>query len=188
MELRLKKIQEGSQASGLSLCVHSMYVSWAFVPNIGYYEGGPDMKGLCSCGLASPQRKADRLIAENSFPLQSLRIWFLEHKTFISYNSDAICFGNDCDLLSSDMNLVSSKMTLLVSCWHRKNFRGLLGAVTWQMITRSRVTSVGMAEVAPSKVFHFHPKLLKTHVTLFIWGLLSDLSYNDFIINSTLLF
>lgn len=57
--------------------------------------------------------------------------------------------ANDCDLLSSNINLVSSKMTLLVSCQDRKDFRDLLGAVILQMITRSRVTSTGMTEVAP---------------------------------------
>lgn len=62
--------------------------------------------------LTSLQRKADRLIAENSLSLQSLKIWFLEYRTFISYNCDVICFGNDCNLFSSNMNLVSSKMTL----------------------------------------------------------------------------
>ena len=62
-------------------------------------------------------------------------------RTFVSYNSKTICFGDDCDLLSSNINSVSSKMTLLVSCWVRTDFRDLFGAVILQMITRSRVSS-----------------------------------------------
>ena len=77
--------------------------------------------------LTSLQGKADRLIAENSFSLQTLKIWFLEYKTFISYNSGAICFGNDCDLFSSNVNPVFSKRTLPVSCWYDEGFRDIPG-------------------------------------------------------------
>lgn len=112
-------------------------------------EAGPTAKVHALMELTSLERRADKLIAENSFPFQSFRIWFLEDRTFVSYNSKTICFGDDCDLLSSNINSVSSKMTLLVSCWVRTDFRDLFGAVILQMITRSRVSSMGVIQEAP---------------------------------------
>ena len=109
----------------------------------------PTAKVHAPMELTSLERRADRLIAENSFPFQSFRIWFLEYRTFVGYNSKTICFGDDCDLLSSNINSVSSKMTLLVSCWVKTDFRDLIGVVILHMITRCRVSSMGVIQEAP---------------------------------------
>ena len=78
-------------------------------------EAGPTAKVHALMELTSLERRADKLIAENSFPFQSFRIWFLEDRTFVSYNSKTICFGDDSDLLSSNINSVSSKRGTFLS-------------------------------------------------------------------------
>ena len=148
----------------------------------------PTAKVHAPVELTSLERRADRLMAENSFPFQSFRIWFLEDRTFVGYNSKTICFGDDCDLLSSNINSVSSKMTLLVSCWVKTDFRDLFGTVILHMITRCRVSSMGVIQEAPWNAFCFTPNLLKTCGSFFIWDLIHDLSYNDFTINSIFCF
>lgn len=77
--LRLEKIQEGSQVSGLiieCICSFAMYfLAHTICQTLDITKVPQTAKARALMELTSLERRVGRLIAENSFPFQSLKIW-----------------------------------------------------------------------------------------------------------------
>ena len=62
-------------------------------------KADPTAKVHALMELTSLERRADKLIAENSFPFQSFRIWFLEDRTVIAKANCLRIVADECVVL-----------------------------------------------------------------------------------------